>query len=119
MTFGNISSFLVALQPGYRNKVAAYISLLLYKDDKIPAKILLSWCNALRYLRNICSYNGRLYERLHHTLPALHHSDKELLETNSENDDKTLFIYFIAMRHLILSMSLETQNFWNKKYKIY
>lgn len=119
MTFGNISSFLVALQPGYRNKVAAYISLLLYKDDKIPAKILLSWCNALRYLRNICSYNGRLYERLHHTLPALHHSDKELLETNSENDDKTLFIYFIAMRHLILSISLETQNFWNKKYKIY
>lgn len=115
MTFGNIASFLVALQPEYRNKVAAYISLPLDKGDNIPAKILLSWCNALRYLRNICSHNGRLYGRLHHTLPAFHHSDRELLVTDSENDSKTLFIYFITMRHLILSMSVETQNFWNKK----
>ena len=56
---------------------------------------LKSYCPGVMHfdILNICSYNGRLYERLHHTLPALHHSDKELLETNSENDDKTLFIY--------------------------
>lgn len=76
MTFGNLASFLIALQPEYRNKVAAHISSVLNQEDKIPAKILLSWCNALRYLRNICSHNGRLYSRLHHTLPAFHRSDR-------------------------------------------
>ncbi|MFX3854119.1 Abi family protein, partial [Streptococcus suis] len=80
---------LVALQPEYRNKVAAYIRLPLDKDDNIPAKRLLSWCNALRYLRNICSHKGRLYGRLHHTQPALHQSDRELLVTDSENDRNT------------------------------
>jgi len=115
MTFGNIASFLIALQPDYRNKVASYVSLPLSEDEKIPAKILLSWCNALRYLRNICSHNGRLYSRLHNTLPAIHHSDRGLLLEDSENTDKKLFIFFVAMRHLAMSMSKESQAFWNSK----
>ncbi|HEK9986316.1 TPA: Abi family protein [Streptococcus equi subsp. zooepidemicus] len=120
MTFGNIASFLIALQPDYRNKVASYVSLPLSGDDKIPAKILLSWCNALRYLRNICSHNSRLYGRLHNTLPAIHHADKGLLLVDSENadsnnDDKKLFVFFVAMRHLAMSMSKESQFFWNSK----
>lgn len=120
MTFGNIASFLITLQPDYRNKVASYVSLPLSDDDKIPAKILLSWCNALRYLRNICSHNGRLYGRLHNTLPAIHHSDKEFVfsdleNVGSNNDDKKLFVYFITMRHLVMSMSKESQDFWNSK----
>ncbi|MBF0777434.1 Abi family protein [Streptococcus cuniculi] len=115
MTFGNIASFLIALQPNYRNKVATHVSLPLSEDMKIPAKVLLSWCNALRYLRNICSHNGRLYDRLHNTLPAIHHADEELLEASSENGDKKLFVYFIAMRHTVMSMSKESKLFWNNK----
>ncbi len=114
MTFGNLASFLIALQPKHRNKVAEYVSKFLSIENKIPAKILLSWCNALRYLRNICSHNDRLFGRLHHTLPAIHRSDEELMEITIENGDKKLFVYFISMRHLILCMSKESKIFWNK-----
>ncbi len=113
MTFGNLASFLIALQPLSRNKVAEYVSKYLSAENKIPAKILLSWCNALRYLRNICSHNDRLFGRLHHTLPAIHRSDENLMEITIENDDKKLFVYFISMRHLILCMSKESKIFWN------
>ena len=114
MTFGNLASFLIALQPKHRNKVAEYVSKFLSIENKIPAKILLSWCNALRYLRNICSHNDRLFGRLHNTLPAIHRSDEELMEITIENGDKKLFVYFISMRHLILCMSKESKIFWNK-----
>lgn len=115
MTFGNLASFLIALQPVYRNKVADYVSVSLNEEDIIPAKILLSWCNALRYLRNICSHNDKLYGRLHHTLPAMHRNDKKLMDINSSNDDKKLFIYFVTMKHLILCMSKDSWIFWNEK----
>lgn len=114
MTFGNISSFLVALQPLYRTKVASYVSLPLDQTNKIAAKVLLSWCNALRYLRNICSHNGYLYGRLHNLLPVIHRADEELL-CDCLDDDKKLFVYFVAMRHIIISMSEESHLFWNDK----
>ena len=116
MTFGNIASFLVALQPFYRNKVATYVSSPLDETNKITAKVLLSWCNALRYLRNICSHNGRLYGRLHNTLPVIHRADEKLL-CNCLDDVKKLFVYFVAMRHIIISMSKESHLFWNDKLK--
>jgi abi family protein len=115
MTFGNIASFLVALQPYYRNKVASYVSLPLDKTNKITAKVLLSWANALRYLRNICSHNGHLYGRLHNTPPVIHTADKKLLCNCSDDADKKLFVYFVAMRHIIVSMSEESHSFWNDK----
>lgn len=117
MTFGNIASFLVALQPFYRDKVASYVSSPLDETNKIVAKVLLSWSNALRYLRNICSHNGRLYGRLHNTLPVIHRADEELLSNCLGNDDKKLFVYFVAMRHIITSMSKESHLFWNDKLK--
>lgn len=118
MTFGNLASFLIALQPTYRNKVAEYVSIYLNEQDKIPAKILLSWCNALRYLRNICSHNDKLYGRLHHTLPALHRADERIMVSDLKYADKKLFIYFITMRHLILCMSKDSWKFWNEKLDI-
>ena len=115
MTFGNIASFLVALQPLYRNKVASYVSSPLDETNKITAKVLLSWCNALRYLRNICSHNGHLYGRLHTMLPIIHRADETLLCNCLNDDDKKLFVYFVAMRHIIKSMSKESHLFWNNK----
>lgn len=115
MTFGNISSFLISLQPDYRNKVAKYVSLPLSECDKISARFLLSWCNALRYLRNICSHNGRLYKRLHNMTPKIHRSNVELLNIDVVDREKTLFSYFVAMRHIMLAMSRESQLFWNSK----
>lgn len=118
MTFGNISSFLVALQPLYRNKVASYVSSPLDSTNKISAKVLLSWCNALRYLRNICSHNGRLYGRLHNLPPIIHRADEELVcDCLDDDDDKKLFVYFVAIRHIIISMSEESHLFWNDKLK--
>ena len=117
MTFGNISSFLAALQPSYRDKVASYVSSPLDSTNKITAKVLLSWCNALRYLRNICSHNGHLYGRLHNLLPMIHHADESLLCDCLDDDDKKLFVYFVAMRHIIRSMSEESHLFWNDKLK--
>lgn len=118
MTFGNISSFLVALQPLYRNKVSSYVSSPLDSTNKISAKVLLSWCNALRYLRNICSHNGRLYGRLHNLPPIIHRADEELVcDCLDDDDDKKLFVYFVAMRHIIISMSEESHLFWNDKLK--
>ena len=117
MTFGNIASFLLALQPSYRDKVASYVSSHLDETNEITAKVLLSWSNALRYLRNICSHNGRLYGRLHNLLPMIHHADKSLLCDCLDDDDKKLFVYFVAMRHIIRSMSEESHLFWNDKLK--
>lgn len=86
--------------------------------NKISAKVLLSWCNALRYLRNICSHNGRLYGRLHNLPPILHRADEELMcDCLDDDDDKKLFVYFVAMRHIIISMSEESHLFWNDKLK--
>lgn len=115
MTFGNISSFLVALQPEYRNKVADYVSDTLSVEDRIPAKVLLSWSNALRYLRNICSHNKSLYGRSLTVLPMVHTVYKDLFVANQNNDEKKLFIYFTVMRHITLAMSNESQTFWDKK----
>lgn len=115
MTFGNIASFLIALQPHYRDKVATHINEPLSDDIKIPTKVLLSWCNALRYLRNICSHNARRYGRFHNTLPKIHHADRPLLALNLKGVEKMLFLYFVTIRHLLLSMSEEAQLFWNQK----
>ena len=92
------------------------MSSLLDQTNKIAAKVLLSWCNALRYLRNICSHNGHLYGRLHNTLPVIHRADEKLLSNCLDDDDnKKLFVYFVAMRHIIISMSKESHLFWNDK----
>ncbi|KXT84527.1 Abortive infection bacteriophage resistance protein [Streptococcus sp. DD11] len=118
MTFGNIASFLVALQPKYRNKVADYISMRLKSGHQLPAKLLLSWCNSLRYLRNLCSHNSRLYQRFHTTPPKIHHIYKTILNEKSKeilDIEKTLFVYFLIMKHIVSAMSSETQKFWQKK----
>ena len=116
MTFGNLSSFLIALQPDYRNKVANYISIDSNKDNLISAKLLLSWTNSLRYLRNLCSHNSRLYKKLHNIPPKIHFDDREIIN-GGQNMDKSLFVYFLVMKRIICCMSRESQHFWNNKVK--
>lgn len=116
MTFGNISSFLVTLQPEYREKVALHINKTLPDSEKIPAKLLLSWCNSLRYLRNLCSHNSSLYKKIHNTPPKVHRNDLQHLNNLGISDnEKKLISFFWAMRHIFSAMSNETQDFWDDK----
>ena len=118
MTFGNLSSFFVALQPEYRNKVADHISDSLDVEFKISATLLLSWSNALRYLRNVCSHNSHLYQRIHQVLPKIHNIDKPWInQSEDKNIDKQLIVYFLAMKNIFRSMSKSSQSFWNSKLR--
>ena len=72
--------------------------------------------NSLRYLRNLCSHNSRLYKKLHNIPPKIHFDDREIIN-DGQNIDKSLFVYFLVMKRIICCMSRESQHFWNNKVK--
>lgn len=121
MTFGNITGFLVALQPNYREKVIEYLNVKLDESQKVTFTVLISWLDALKYLRNTCSHNGILYDTLHTKIPIIHnyYVEKYINVSNPEieNFDKKLFVYFLAMRSIINTMSSLSKDFWNEKIK--
>ena len=51
---------------------------------------------------------------MHNLSPIIHRADEELV-CDCLDDDKKLFVYFVAMRHIIISMSEESHSFWDDK----
>lgn len=121
MTFGNIASFLAKLQPKYRDKLYDLLNQNVEKEQKISVTLFLSWCNNLRYLRNLCSHNEVLFTSYYAYGVKIHDfyksKYKNIENPTTDNFNKKLFAYFLAMRSIINTMSSLSKDFWNEKIK--
>lgn len=96
MTFGMLSKLYANLLPIDKNYIKNNLC-------KINPKLVDTWLQSLTHIRNQCAHYGRIYNNLFPII-KIKNEDK-----NYEIDDKKIFAYILAMKHLVVD-----QVIWNK-----
>ncbi len=118
-SFGDLSTFYTTTLPTYRNKVSKRIEYLIEKNTgtliKIPEKLLCTWLNSIRFLRNRIAYTDMIYGINFTNSCAKHTSDEEMY-TNIEKYkyQQRLVTFLLAMKKIFMSMPEDNINEWNE-----
>ncbi|MGT9147119.1 Abi family protein [Enterococcus devriesei] len=115
ITFGQLSFFFGKLVTNKKKIVTRALDGMNSSDERITDDLLSSWMNAIRALRNKVSHGMKIYGEPFTVLAKIHDGDKEYLRQVSEWNQNHLGNVLLAMRRIVMCMSLKKQEFWNKK----
>lgn len=117
LTFGQLSQFLSYLTKPYKDIVSDELNKYNIAE-KIPSKLIPSWANSLRYLRNLASHTSKIYGETMNTLPLQHDADDVYINSLDKNMQNKLIIELLVCRRIIACMSKEKHLLWNEKIDI-
>ena len=100
MTFGMLSKLYANLLPMDNNYIKNNLC-------KVNPNLVGTWLQSLTHIRNQCAHYGRIYNNL---LPKIKIKNED---KNYEVEDKKIFAYILAMKHLIADQSVWDKFFIN------
>lgn len=115
ITFGQLSFFFGKLVTKKKKIVTRTLEDMNSYNERIPDELLSSWMNAIRALRNKVSHGMKIYGEPFTVLAKIHDGDKGYLERVPKRSQNHLGNVLLAMRRIVMCMSLEKQDSWNKK----
>lgn len=115
ITFGQMSFFFSKLVPEYKKVVVSSLNEMNCFNERITDKLLSSWINAIRALRNKVSHGMKVYGEPFTVQGKVHDKDKEYLSAIPETKQNYLVNVLLAMRRIVMCMSQSKQEFWNEK----
>lgn len=113
ITFGQLSFFFGKLDTPYKKVVTRVLNDMNSYDERITEKMLSSWINAIRALRNKVSHGMKVYEEPFTVLASVHNGDKDYLSLVAEDRQNHLVNILLAMRRIVMCMSNGKREIWN------
>ncbi|MGI2262753.1 MULTISPECIES: Abi family protein [Staphylococcus] len=118
LNFGDLATFYRLSLTANKNKVSKKMEELIEqntgKNIKIPERIMSSWLNSIRYLRNKVAHTDIIYGINLTNACKEHSSDEEMfIKLKNSNYQQRLISFLLAMQKIFMSMPEHCIKIWN------
>jgi len=114
LTLGELAFFFAKLTESKKKVVTKNLNERnILKDEIILPKMLASWLNSIRYIRNKAAHGSKIYGETLNVLAPNHKSDKNYLSQMPINYQKLFVNVLLVCRRIIACLDNHTRTNWN------